>query len=138
MYTAFSVKQESACSVSWRLHPSANRFINSRKADSWIPSRLTRRSHPPDAITETSITRTKALPALSRQRVRNVRGIKGSRRNSAKFIIARPHSVGSVFVVSLAEASQLGSEQQLFDLRQNFFHLIPAEGTQGVALDVAE
>ena len=40
--------------------------------------------------------------------------------------------------VSLAELSQLGSEQQLFDISQNLFHLIPAEGTHGMALDVAE
>lgn len=43
-----------------------------------------------------------------------------------------------VLGVSLGELSQLGSEKQLFDLNQNFFHLIPAEGTHGMALDVAE
>jgi hypothetical protein len=46
--------------------------------------------------------------------------------------------VESVLDVSLAELSQPGSEQQLFGLRQNFFHLIPAEGTHGVTLDVSE
>jgi hypothetical protein len=28
--------------------------------------------------------------------------------------------------------------RELFDLRQNLFHLVPAEGTHGKALDVAK
>jgi hypothetical protein len=37
-----------------------------------------------------------------------------------------------------SEAVGLRISKQLSDFRQNFFHLIPAEGTHGVTLDVAE
>src|SRR4030095_2744736 len=111
--TRSSVKQESACSVFWRLHPSANRFINSRKSDSLIPSRPIRLSHPPDVITKTSIARTKALPALSQDRVSNVSRMKRLGRTSGKVIIAGRHSMAFVFGVSLAELSQLGKNSYL-------------------------
>src|SRR4029453_6684599 len=119
--TAFSVKQESACSVFWRLHPSANRFINSRKSDSLIPSRPIRLSHPPDVITKTSIARTKALPTLSQDRVSNVRRMKRLGRTSGKVIIAGRHSIACSALATRKE--------QLVDLGQNLFHLIPAECT---------